>query len=148
MCPQGNHAWPTSFISEDRHKGWTPQSLNHYRVRGDFNGQGTMYGMEKGHQELSDQILDRLRMQASSRRNFAVLCMRLMFRDEERVGTNIGGSKGRAKLDPSNSRLSAIYRYVIQMYQVPEEQQNQAIQECIIAIDLANRNFKYRGEMN
>ena len=78
---------------------------------------------------------------AVSLRNFAVLCMREMFTDQERVGSTVTGKRqkhDKRKLDPTGSRLQLIYNYVMQMYKIPNNERHIVWGECKLAIKDAN----------
>ena len=80
---------------------------------------------------------------AVSQRNFAVLCMREMFTDQERVGSTVTGKCSyKRKLDPTGRRLQLIYNYVMQMYNIPNKQRHIVWTECQLAMTNANLYLK------
>ena len=109
------------------------------------NGEDLCFQESTPQYHLNQTTLLSFRNRATSRRNFAVMCMRVMFTEEERVHTNISGLKGRAKLDPTGERLEKIYQYVMSMYDVPQTHETIARRECHLAMDEANRKFRSRA---
>ena len=108
------------------------------------------YGEERGvvQEELTEAQINIIKATAPSRKNFAVRCMRRMFSEEDRRSANIGGQRGRPKLDPTGERLSRIYDYVMSCYEVPEEDRIPLWKECHLAMDVANRNFRNKEIRN
>ena len=94
--------------------------------------------------ELSDKELAFLRMKAISVGNFAVLCMRRMFTVEERTAANtcISGKRRKIRLDITGERLNKIYQYVLKGFAIPENGTQNAIKQCNMCMDQANRNFR------
>ena len=93
-------------------------------------------------EDLSEPQLNYFKLQATSRKNFAVLCMRKMFSEDERRCGNVAGQRGKLKLDPTGERLSKICSYVSAFYDVSEEDRMAVWRECRNAMDVANRNFR------
>ena len=99
-------------------------------------------GVAYGVTELTEIQLCLLKSKATSFRNFAVWCMRMLFTGDERRNSNIAGQRGKSKLDPTGERLHNIYDYVFRYYSLPQQDRHSIEKECRLAIDEANRNFK------
>ena len=87
-----------------------------------------------------------LRKKAVSQKNFAVLCMRELFTEEERVGSTVTDKYSYAgrkrRLDPTGRRLQLIYNYVMQMYNVPVEDRQTVWEDCKLGFYSANVYLK------
>ena len=88
-----------------------------------------------------DELL-KLSCTSFSVKNFAVMCMRKMFCGEERENATVSGQRGKRKLDPSAHRLRKIYNYTMTMYSVPVNQRENVWEECITAINAANKYWE------
>ena len=127
-----------------RHDHWTAGRSRTDDDGSVFNSPG--YDTRRLHEaivhELPAEELNLLRQKATSLKNFAVLCMRKMFSEEERKHRNIGGQRGKPMLDPSGDRLRRIYAYLMTTYDVPQADQRALWRDCEVAIDVANRGFR------
>ena len=95
--------------------------------------------LEEDHvEEIPQQKLVELRIKALSQKNFAVLCMREIFTEEERANSNFSGNRGRKKLDPSGKRLRLIFKYIMDTYHVAEVDQANVWRDCQQAMNDAN----------
>ena len=92
--------------------------------------------------ELSDSLLQFMKLKAKSSSNFAVLCMREMFTLEERKNSNISGTRGKFKLDPNGQRLDTIISYVMKVYNITESERFRYRKQCFLTMDQANRNLR------
>ena len=82
----------------------------------------------------------RLKMDSSSRKNFAANLVRQLFTEEERAASNVRGKGGKAQLNPAKIdvvRIKAIEMWPLESY----ENEKKAWSDCIKAIDEANRRL-------
>ena len=84
-------------------------------------------------QELSWEKLMELKQKSSSLPNFAVNCLRLLFKSEELEGRNIAGRKKKMPVDPV--RVEKIRKYVFKTYPTPADEQIMAWRKCKLSMD-------------
>ena len=88
--------------------------------------------------EIPESRLITLLEKSVSQRNFAVLCMRELFTEEERVNATISGERGNRKLDPSGERLKLIYKYLMQTCRPGNDNPQTIWEDCQTAMNKAN----------
>lgn len=92
------------------------------------------------HPALSEQVINRVRLNSCSRENFAANLTRELFTDEERMNSNVSGKCGKEKLN--KDLVQVIYDVVFREYPVgTSEKSERCWAKCIRAIDAANRKL-------
>ena len=89
---------------------------------------------------LTAEEMISIRISSSSRRNFATNVNRQIFSEEERMTSNVSGTRGKLQLD--SAKVAFIKRVAFQQFPLKgEERAKKAWSDCIEAIDEANRRL-------
>ena len=93
-------------------------------------------------QDVTREEMEKIRMNSSSAKHFAVNMVRRMFAENELIGRNVRGVKNKEALDPH--RIAQIRPAVMQMFGCPPLMQDDCWRSCIKSIDEVCRRATQR----
>ena len=95
-----------------------------------------------GHILINDTDIRRIYAVSKSRGNFAALLVQQMYARQERIMSNVMGTRGKRQLSPR--RMIVVKRLAFKMYPPPNEREEEIIwkKECVKAIDSKNRKVR------
>lgn len=91
---------------------------------------------------LDDAEIRRIFSTSKSRGNFSALLVQKLYSKDERVVSNVMGTRGKRQLSPS--RMNAVRRLSFSLYPVGDEREEETVwkKECVKAIDSKNRKVR------